>query len=143
VGEKKKEEGNAGLVIVIVIIVIILGVVLAVLMFMRKKKRPEPVDEKPEPEEWDAEESMGAVMEEDIEGEGEGDDDGMISDNDKCLFCSIILDPVDGGLECSRCGASYDLSGKLLDDDGEGEYDELDKDFASLDEEDDFDWADE
>ena len=141
VGEKKKDEGSAGLVIVIVIIVIILAVLLAVLMFMRKKKRPEPVGEPPEPEDWDADESMGGVMEEDIEGDD--DYDGMISENDKCLFCSIILDPVDGGLECSRCGAGYDLAGKLLDDDGEGEYDELDKDFASLDEEDDFDWADE
>ena len=141
VGEKKKEEGNAGLVIVIVIIAIILGVVFAVLMFMRKKKRPGPVDEAPEPEDWDADESMGAVMEEDIEEDE--DDDGMISENDKCLFCSIILDPVNGGLECSRCGASYDLAGKLLDDENDvPPPDDYDEDFASLDDEDDFDWAD-
>jgi len=142
VGEKKEAEDNTLLVIVIVIIVIILGVIFVVLMFLRKKKKPEPVEEPPEPEEWEQEESMGAVMEEDIEEDE--DDDVLASENDKCLFCSIILDPVDGGLECSRCGANYDLAGKLLDDD-ENDVpppDDYDEDFASLDDEDDFDWAD-
>ena len=75
-----------------------------------------------------------------FEDDDAGDRNEMASDRDKCIFCGIILDQVSGGLECGKCGAGYDIDGRLIDEeDLEDFYDDDVPEFDdSLD--DDFDW---
>jgi len=45
-----------------------------------------------------------------------GKEETIISQSDKCVFCSVILDIAGKEMECPKCGAKYNMKGKLLDD---------------------------
>jgi len=48
-----------------------------------------------------------------------GQDGIIISQNETCVFCNVILDIAGKEMKCPKCGAKYDMKGKLLDDEGD------------------------
>lgn len=139
VGEKEEFLGSTTMIIIAVVLVVLLGA-LIIFLFMRKGSKNKETIEMEEEEfgrtEAEDEEGFGPMFEDD----DAGDRNEMASDGDKCIFCGIILDQVSGGLECGKCGAGYDIDGRLIDEeDLEDFYDDDVPEFDdSLD--DDFDW---